>query len=204
MDACTASLWPAPAAQALPAAPPEDDQGSITGGPPHVPGNADPAPQSIENIPLLYTTEQIRSADGKFALPANWRASALEFAGPPDVAEGTLPPQPSFDVAYEASKVALDVAVAASISLHDSDSKYKAYHTSILLIGGGSALKGLGPVLLERQVAAFSSLVRFGSSGSCSDCLPYCERTNIPSQTYRSCRPRETSTRDSYAGRAQA
>ena len=56
----------------------------------------------------------------------------------------------TYDIVYEASKAPLDGAIAASISSSVSESKIKAAAMSILLIGGSSALKGLGTLLAER------------------------------------------------------
>lgn len=57
-----------------------------------------------------------------------------------------------FNVVEEASKSPLDGAIAAAISMAGSDNKIKAASMSILLIGGTSALKGLGAFVSERYV----------------------------------------------------
>jgi actin-related protein len=48
------------------------------------------------------------------------------------------------------AQVPLDAAITASISCCITENKVKAAATSILLIGGGSALSGLGAFLTER------------------------------------------------------
>lgn len=53
-------------------------------------------------------------------------------------------------IEFEASKTPLDAAVAASISQSASENKVKTAAGSILLVGGGSGLKGLGPFIAER------------------------------------------------------
>lgn len=55
-----------------------------------------------------------------------------------------------FDVVEEASKAPLDGAIAAAIAMAGTDNKIKAASMSILLIGGTSALKGLGAFVSER------------------------------------------------------
>ncbi|WVR05120.1 hypothetical protein IAU60_002132 [Kwoniella sp. DSM 27419] len=50
----------------------------------------------------------------------------------------------------EAAQSPLDAAIAASIALVGSENKVKAASNSILLIGGGSALKGLGSFIADR------------------------------------------------------
>lgn len=58
--------------------------------------------------------------------------------------------EPTFDVPEEAAKSPLDAAIAASISFCGTENKVKTASSSILLIGGSSALKGLGPFIAER------------------------------------------------------
>jgi actin-related protein 8 len=60
------------------------------------------------------------------------------------------PAAPEYDIVYEASKSPLDAAIAASISMAGTENKVKAAANSILLIGGSSALKGLGAFIAER------------------------------------------------------
>lgn len=82
---------------------------------------------------------------------------------PPDIAPAVplLPPAPAqadipvsaydgIDVIGEAARSPLDAAIAASIAMAGTENKVKAAAGSILLIGGGSALKGLYPFIAER------------------------------------------------------
>lgn len=54
------------------------------------------------------------------------------------------------DIVGEAAHSPLDAAIAASISMAGNENKVKAAAASILLIGGGSALKGLYPFIEDR------------------------------------------------------
>ena len=56
----------------------------------------------------------------------------------------------TFDIVLEASKSPLDGAIAATIASAGTENKVKTASTSILLIGGTSALKGLGAFISER------------------------------------------------------
>jgi len=56
----------------------------------------------------------------------------------------------NFDIVLEASKSPLDGAIAAAIASAGTENKVKTASTSILLIGGTSALKGLGAFISER------------------------------------------------------
>ena len=56
----------------------------------------------------------------------------------------------TFDIVLEASKSPLDGAIAAAIASAGTENKVKTASTSILLIGGTSALKGLGAFISER------------------------------------------------------
>lgn len=74
-------------------------------------------------------------------------ANVSASATPAPDAEGS---DDTANIEYEASKTPLDGAVAASISQSASENKVKTAASSILLVGGGSALKGLGPFIEER------------------------------------------------------
>jgi actin-related protein 8 len=56
----------------------------------------------------------------------------------------------TFDIVLESSKSPLDGAIAAAIASAGTENKVKTASTSILLIGGTSALKGLGAFISER------------------------------------------------------
>jgi actin-related protein 8 len=56
----------------------------------------------------------------------------------------------TFDIVEEASKSPLDGAIAAAIAMAGTENKVKAASMSILLIGGTSALKGIGAFVSER------------------------------------------------------
>lgn len=64
--------------------------------------------------------------------------------------EGGDDDTPQYNIPYEASKTPLDGAIAASISLSASENKIKTAANSVLLIGGGSGIKGIRPFIAER------------------------------------------------------
>lgn len=158
MKACTAHLFPSkegdekeprgdggegtPAPRvSTPAA--ESDAGVSTPAPlsktanasPNAASSATPAPAQLLGTSLLPPT----ATTSANATPA------------PEGGEGTAVEEgPSYDIPYEASKTPLDGAIAASIAQSASENKVKAAASSVLLIGGGSALKGLAPFIAER------------------------------------------------------
>lgn len=69
-----------------------------------------------------------------------------------DDGEATPPEIPDEVIISEASHSPLDGAIAASIAMCGTENKVKAAAGTILLIGGGSALKGLNAFLTERSV----------------------------------------------------
>lgn len=74
-----------------------------------------------------------------------------------DEAEPTPPEIPDEVIIAEASHSPLDGAIAASIAMCGTENKVKAAAGTILLIGGGSALKGLNAFLTERSVCSSKS-----------------------------------------------
>lgn len=78
-----------------------------------------------------------------------------------------------FDIVEEASKAPLDGAIAAAIAMAGTENKVKAASMSILLIGGTSALKGLGAFVSERYVLTYSQHV---TTYMCK-CLCLCVKT---------------------------
>jgi len=64
----------------------------------------------------------------------------------------------TFDIAEEASKSPLDGAIAAAIAMAGTENKVKNASMSILLIGGTSALKGIGAFVTERYVPSASKV----------------------------------------------
>jgi actin-related protein 8 len=83
------------------------------------------------------------------------QSSSTPVAPVPEVSSAPAAPMydwsnVDFDVVEEASKAPLDGAIAAAIAMAGTDNKIKAASMSILLIGGTSALKGLGAFVSER------------------------------------------------------
>ncbi|CAK9786897.1 actin-like ATPase domain-containing protein [Cutaneotrichosporon oleaginosum] len=110
---------------------------------------APPAPVSPgKSAPTTPAEKSATPAPATLAPPTAAHSSA---ATPAPDAEGDEPP--AFDVVFEASKTPLDGAIAASISATSSDNKVRTAASSILLVGGGSALKGLAPFIADRLPA---------------------------------------------------
>ena len=109
--------------------------------------NGDVLPGSVE-VAGDVKAEEFKPAASTSATPTPVPTSnnAGEDAGT------VISPNPAedYDVVYEASKVPLDAAIAASISVCGTENKVKAAASTILLIGGSSALKGLGAFIAER------------------------------------------------------
>ena len=120
-------------------------------------GAARPPDVSIEALGSSEAeSEQVPAAqsalgdgmDFKPKVPSETPTPVPEFILP--IPEYPSAVDPSYDIVYEASKVPLDAAIAASISMCVTENKIKAAASSILLIGGSAALKGLGAFLAER------------------------------------------------------
>jgi actin-related protein 8 len=158
MRACTAHLLPAasvpaPVVQPLEPTATEDEKGQ--NGRPAEPTAIAEGPASqpeSEQTPVPSQVEPALPADTKPLMPTEAATPAFATAPLPIVPNESASPSPTYDIVYEASKVPLDGAIAASISMCGNENKVKAAASSILLIGGSSALKGLGAFLAERQV----------------------------------------------------
>lgn len=152
MKACTAHLFPS-----------KEPAGDVTmkEETPAVGENGTPVPQSGATTPVPPT----RSTPSATPTPAPPPTTATTLPTPmatlvppttnPSAAATPAPGEdaddgPKYDIPYEASKTPLDGAIAASISLSASENKVKTAASSILLIGGGSALKGLAPFIADR------------------------------------------------------
>jgi actin-related protein 8 len=100
----------------------------------------EPEPEPKETVEMLF-------ADEETPVPA--AAPVPEIA---PVVEATAYDwsNVTFDIVLEASKSPLDGAIAAAIASAGTENKVKTASTSILLIGGTSALKGLGAFISER------------------------------------------------------
>ncbi len=93
-----------------------------------------------ERTPAPKPAELVPPADVKPVNPSEEPTPAPEPA----------PIQPPEEIVNQASHTPLDGAIAASISMCGTENKVKAAASSILLIGGSSALKGLGAFLADR------------------------------------------------------
>ena len=92
----------------------------------------------------------VPSTDSQAVTPNRRPAPVIDHFVIASVLQDPAESGPTYDIVYEASKSPLDGAIAASISMCVTESKSKAVASSILLIGGSSALKGLGALLAER------------------------------------------------------
>ena len=141
MRSCTSHLRPH--------APTVAEVVALATGSPAKPGasseEASAKPEDSEALPASNGTETPElkvDANGttKVEEPISLPPSQTE---PQDVIE--------YNIVEEASKVPLDAAIAASIALAGAtENKIKAAAASILLIGGSSALKGLGAFIADR------------------------------------------------------
>lgn len=122
---------------------------------------------ATEPPPALARWELNGSQTSEDKRPADTPAESVNGTpAPPDVTP-THPPAPiipaqptildsaydGIDIIGEAAHSPLDAAIAASISVvakAGSENKIKAAAGNILLIGGGSALKGLYPFIADR------------------------------------------------------
>lgn len=138
MKAVTAHLFPS--AERSTPAPAGDDTPSGTPAPNSQPG------ASATPTPAGQTTHNA-STPVPNLVPPTTNPSAAATPAPDGEAEDAAP---KYDIAYEASKTPLDGAIAASISLSASENKVKTAANSILLVGGGSGLKGLAPFISDR------------------------------------------------------
>jgi actin-related protein 8 len=102
----------------------------------------EPEPEPKETVEMLF-------ADEETPIPAAAPTTVPEVA---PVVEATAYDwsNVNFDIVLEASKSPLDGAIAAAIASAGTENKVKTASTSILLIGGTSALKGLGAFISER------------------------------------------------------
>jgi actin-related protein 8 len=142
MRACTAHLNPAPP---LPVA--ESTPGPVTEN------GGSVAPETGINTPNGSVPPEVKPEESN-ATDAPSRAATPSVqginapGGSQNVAVG--PPVDDADVIEESSRVPLDAAIAASISVVGTENKAKSASGAILLIGGSSALKGLNAFLAER------------------------------------------------------
>lgn len=89
------------------------------------------------------TTLSVAGTPGLMPPTANPSAAATPA---PDAEDDT----PSYDIEYEASKTPLDGAISAAIAQSSTEGRVRTAANSVLLIGGGSSLKGLAPFVQER------------------------------------------------------
>jgi actin-related protein 8 len=116
-------------------------------------------PEPIETVDMLFADEESAPVSAPALDPAAAAVPVPEIA---PVVEATAYDwsNVTFDIVQEASKSPLDGAIAAAIASAGTENKVKTASTSILLIGGTSALKGLGAFISERQASV--PLVRLG------------------------------------------
>lgn len=143
MKQCTAHLLPTrdPIGDA-------NTPGSTPAPPALTPAPLSPAGKAAPSGPSTPVPQGTPGAT-TLAPPTAAHSTAATPAPDAEVADDT----PSFDVAFEASKTPLDGAIASAISMASSENKVKTAASSILLVGGGSALKGLAPFIADRLPA---------------------------------------------------
>jgi len=141
MKACTTHLNPVPLPLPLDITAPPTEIGEriapdVEANTPNgsVPPEDKPEENKPTDTPSRAATPSVQGATGP-----NGSQSAV-----------TGPPVDDADVIEESSRVPLDAAIAAAISVVGTENKIKSASGAILLIGGSSALKGLNAFLAER------------------------------------------------------
>lgn len=108
----------------------------------------------ITAIPAPTLDASNPATDTKATTDGNANPTQTSLNPPPPPPENALPTYDwsnvEFDIIEEASKSPLDGAIAAAIAMAGTENKIKTATMSILLIGGTSALKGLGAFVSER------------------------------------------------------
>ena len=171
MRACCRHLYPAPAPRPI-----TDSKGPDSDAPPtefaaedaQIPPSSDLTPPSSGS--KMGQNGDIRARDKDSSTPTpdikaditpNGHAGVSVPARDALAVPSDEEVEAAHDIPYEAGKSPLDGAIAASIAQSANELKVKSAASCILLIGGSSALKGLGAFIAERCV-----LILGGSRGS--------------------------------------
>lgn len=105
---------------------------------PGTPQESPVKPVSTKDTPAL----SVASTPGLLPSTANPSAAATPAPDEDDT--------PVYDIEYEASKTPLDGAISAAIAQSSTEGRVRSAANNLLLIGGGSSLKGLAPFVQER------------------------------------------------------
>nr|XP_031862869.1 uncharacterized protein CI109_001881 [Kwoniella shandongensis]KAA5529941.1 hypothetical protein CI109_001881 [Kwoniella shandongensis] len=154
MKACTVHLLPPPAAPVETVTETNGDtSAAIANGAAEVKGENSVETKQPESTAAL-------APGPAAAVPSNSQTSATATPAPettpaPVAPIVTIPPRAepelsAYQIITEAAKSPLDAAIAASIAMVGTENKVKTAANSILLVGGSSALKGLGAFVADR------------------------------------------------------
>jgi actin-related protein 8 len=149
MKLCTAPLLPA-APKAIPApttAVRGNTENDATIPPAVIPGTP------VLNSPVIAASKPGTPTDAEISDIKPLSETAPVSRAPSPALQPAVPSIPALSdvqLLLQSSQVPLDAAIAASIACCGTENKCKAAASSILLIGGGSAMGGLGAFLSER------------------------------------------------------
>ncbi|WVQ70170.1 uncharacterized protein L199_008395 [Kwoniella botswanensis] len=158
MKACTTHLLPPPpAAEIAPIDNSETNNGDGEDKPnASQTGHATPEVKTTKESTPAPVPAPSHSQTSTSSTPVPERTAPSVTPVPATTNDQPAPPKPAVpelsaqQIITEASKSPLDAAIAASISMAGTENKAKTAANSILLIGGGSALKGLGGFIADR------------------------------------------------------
>ena len=119
------------------------------------PNDVDNPPETSEAlIEVVDADDESKSS----ILPSLLHAETAPTQPPP--AAQLYPGGYSIDVAFEASKLPLDVAIFNSARAAGGDDKIRKYLQAVLVIGGTALIPGMAHALESRRVLLFHSRVR--------------------------------------------
>ncbi|WWC90112.1 uncharacterized protein L201_005045 [Kwoniella dendrophila CBS 6074] len=156
MKACTAHLLPPPpAAETI-----QTNRTEITNGESSeqkINGTTPDVKVTKESTPVVQPPTASQTSTTSTSVPEGNNTPVPTVANTTTNESATTLPKPNIvpelsnqQIIAEASKSPLDAAIAASISMAGTENKAKTAANNILLIGGSSALKGLGSFISDR------------------------------------------------------
>ena len=143
MKACTTASLPAAAAIVQPNSIPSAEEPFSTGEP-LVNSQTSVADQPIER------TDELKAPNGEVDTGGESKPMPTDSKAPSPVPAPEPIELSDEEIFDESSRVPLDAAIAASIAACKLEPKVRSVSSTILLIGGSSALKGIGGFIAER------------------------------------------------------
>ncbi|WVW83184.1 hypothetical protein I302_105202 [Kwoniella bestiolae CBS 10118] len=153
MKACTAHLLPPPPAPEVSVQAEEPTPVNGEGGEKpnnNGDGNATPEVKPIKESTPAPALGHSQTSTTSTPVPERATPAPSTTTEQPVPTKPAVPELSPLQIISEASKSPLDAAIAASISMAGTENKVKTAANSILLIGGSSALKGLGSFIADR------------------------------------------------------